>query len=128
VAGCCEYGDEPACACLTELLICCYLETISSLPRLFYPAIFCSVSSSYFVTNPFRLSLYLSKYNPIWAVPWFRSLLAGLSPRRSIHVGFVVDKVSLGQVFLPSSSVFPCQYIIPPSLSKLISSGEWVIC
>jgi hypothetical protein len=24
----------------------------------------------------------------------------------------------------PSSSVFPCQYIIPPSLSKLISSGE----
>jgi hypothetical protein len=27
-----------------------------------------------------------------------------------------------------SSSVFPCQYIIPPSLSKLISSGERVIC
>jgi hypothetical protein len=39
-------------------------------------------------------------------VPWLRSLLAGLSPRRpgfapeSIHVGFVVDKVALGQVFL----------------------------
>jgi hypothetical protein len=30
--------------------------------------------------------------------------------------------------FSPSSSVFPCQYIIPPSLSKLISSGECVIC
>jgi hypothetical protein len=29
--------------------------------------------------------------------------------------------------FYPSSSVFPCQYIIPPSLSKLISYGECVI-
>jgi hypothetical protein len=29
---------------------------------------------------------------------------------RLIHVGFVVDKLTLGQVFLPSSSVFPCQY------------------
>jgi hypothetical protein len=40
------------------------------------------------------------------AVPWLRSLVAGLSPQRpgfapwSIHVGFVVDKVALGQVFL----------------------------
>jgi hypothetical protein len=40
------------------------------------------------------------------AVPWLRSLVAGLSPRRpgfapgSIHVGFVVDRVALGQVFL----------------------------
>jgi hypothetical protein len=40
------------------------------------------------------------------AVPWLRSLVAGLSPGRpgiapgSIHVGFVVDKVALGQVFL----------------------------
>jgi hypothetical protein len=39
------------------------------------------------------------------AVPWLRWLVAGLSPRRpgfepgSIHVGFVVDKVALGQVF-----------------------------
>jgi hypothetical protein len=30
--------------------------------------------------------------------------------------------------FSLSSLVFPCQYIIPPSLSKLISSGERVIC
>jgi predicted secreted protein len=36
------------------------------------------------------------------AVPWLRSLVAGLSQRRpeispgSIHVGFVVDKVALG--------------------------------
>jgi hypothetical protein len=40
------------------------------------------------------------------AVPCLRSLVAGLSPRRhgfapgSIHVGFVVDKVALGQVSL----------------------------
>jgi hypothetical protein len=40
------------------------------------------------------------------AVPWLRSLVAGLSPRRpwftpgSIHVGFVVDKAALGQVFV----------------------------
>jgi hypothetical protein len=33
-----------------------------------------------------------------------------------------------GTGFPPSSLVFPCQYIIPPSLSKLISSGECVIC
>jgi hypothetical protein len=30
--------------------------------------------------------------------------------------------------FSPISSGFPCQYIIPPSLSKLISSGECLIC
>jgi hypothetical protein len=35
-------------------------------------------------------------------VPRLRSLVAGLSQRRpgSIHVGFVVDKVALGQVSL----------------------------
>jgi hypothetical protein len=38
-------------------------------------------------------------------VPWLRWLVADLSPRRpgfdpgSIYVGFVLDKVSLGQVF-----------------------------
>jgi hypothetical protein len=32
-----------------------------------------------------------------------------------------------GTGFSPSSSVFSCQYIIPPSLSKFISSGECVI-
>jgi hypothetical protein len=51
-----------------------------------------------------------------WAVPWLRRLVAGLSPRRfgfdpgSVHVGFVVDKVALGQVFSPCTSVSPCQY------------------
>jgi hypothetical protein len=33
-----------------------------------------------------------------------------------------------GTGFSLSSSVFPCQYIILLSLSKLISSGECVIC
>jgi hypothetical protein len=33
-----------------------------------------------------------------------------------------------GTGFPPSSSVFPCQYIISTSLSKLISCGECVIC
>jgi hypothetical protein len=28
----------------------------------------------------------------------------------SVHVGFVVDKVALGQVFSPSTSGFPCQF------------------
>jgi hypothetical protein len=40
-----------------------------------------------------------------YAVPWLRQLVAGLSSRSpgfvsgSIHVGFMVDKVALGQVF-----------------------------
>jgi hypothetical protein len=28
----------------------------------------------------------------------------------SVHLGFVVDKVALGHVFPPSTSVFPCQF------------------
>jgi hypothetical protein len=50
------------------------------------------------------------------AVLGLRWLVAGLSPRStgfaagSIHVGFVVDKVALGQVFLRVLRFFPCQY------------------
>jgi hypothetical protein len=49
------------------------------------------------------------------AVPWLKWLVAGLSPRRpgfaagSIHVGFVVDKVALEQVFLRVLR-FLCRY------------------
>jgi hypothetical protein len=32
-------------------------------------------------------------------VPWPRRLVAGPHRDRSVHVGFVVDKVALGQVF-----------------------------
>jgi hypothetical protein len=59
-----------------------------------------------------------------------RSLVAGLSPRRpgfapgSIHVGIVVDKVALGQVFLRVLRFYTVIIIIPPSLSKLISGGQ----
>jgi hypothetical protein len=41
-----------------------------------------------------------------WAVPWLRRLLSGISQQRSgfapgsVHVGFVVNKVALGQVLL----------------------------
>jgi hypothetical protein len=54
--------------------------------------------------------------NEEFAVPWLRRLVAGFPPLRpgfdsgSVHVGFVVDKVALGQVFPPSTSVFPCQF------------------
>jgi hypothetical protein len=67
------------------------------------------------------------------AVPWLRSLVASLSPWRpgfapgAIRMGFVVDKVALGQIFLRVLRFSPVN-IIPPSLSKLISSGECVIC
>jgi len=58
-------------------------------------------------------------------VPWLRRLVAGLSPRRpgfapgSVHVGFVVDKVALGQVFLRVLRFSPVS-IIPPWFSILI--------
>jgi hypothetical protein len=53
------------------------------------------------------------------AVPWLRRLVAGLSPRRSlfdpgsVHVGFVMDKVALGQVFLRILRVSPINFIPP---------------
>jgi hypothetical protein len=55
------------------------------------------------------------------AVPWLRRLVAGLSPQRpgfdpgSVHVGFVVEKVALGQVF-PRVPQFSPVSIIPPVL------------
>jgi hypothetical protein len=59
------------------------------------------------------------------AVPWLRWLVVGLSLRSpgfslgSIHVGFVVDKVALGQVFLRVFRFSPVS-IIPPSFSVRI--------
>jgi hypothetical protein len=71
----------------------------------------------------------------IWgrAVPWLRSLVAGLSPWRlgftpgSIHVGFVVDKVALGQVFLQVLQFSPVNISFHHH-SPNSSSGECVIC
>jgi hypothetical protein len=62
------------------------------------------------------------------AVPWIRSLIAGLSPQRPGLIRVNGGQSGAGTGFSQSSSVFPCQYIIPLSLSKLISSGECVIC
>jgi hypothetical protein len=65
------------------------------------------------------------------AVPWLRRLAAGLPPRRpgfdpgSVHVGFVVDKVALGQVFSLSSSVFPCQF--HSTGAPLLEKGQKII-
>jgi hypothetical protein len=56
-----------------------------------------------------------------WAVPWLRQLAAGLPPRRpgfdpgSAHVGFVVDKLALGQVFPRVLRLSPVN-LIPPML------------
>ena len=53
------------------------------------------------------------------AVPWLRRLVAGLPPRRpgfdpgSVHVGFVVNKVTLGQVFSRVLRFSPVN-LIPP--------------
>jgi hypothetical protein len=59
---------------------------------------------------------------PDTAEPWFRRLVADLSPRRpkfapgSVHVGFVVGKVALGHDFI---RFYPVN-IIPRCLSMLI--------
>jgi len=63
------------------------------------------------------------------AVPWLRRLVAGLSPRRpgfapgSVHVGFVVDKVALGQVFLRVLRFSPVNIHSTVALHTHISSG-----
>jgi hypothetical protein len=63
----------------------------------------------------------MRKQTPPMAVPWLRWLVAGLSPRRpgfhpgSVHVGFVVDNVALGQGF-PRILWFSPVNFIPPVL------------
>jgi hypothetical protein len=59
-------------------------------------------------------------------MPWLRRLVAGLPPRRpgfdpgSVHVGFLVDIVPLGQVF-PRVLRFSPVSFIPPVLHYLES-------
>jgi hypothetical protein len=49
-------------------------------------------------------------------VPWLRQLFASLSPQspgfnpKSICVGFLVERVTLGQVFVPVLQFFHSQY------------------
>jgi hypothetical protein len=51
------------------------------------------------------------------AVPWLRGLVAGLEPRRpgfdpcSVYLGFVVDNVALGHVFLGVLRYSPVKFI-----------------
>jgi hypothetical protein len=65
------------------------------------------------------------------ALPWLRRLAAGLPPRRpgfdpgSVHVGFVVDKVALGQGFPPSSLAFLCQF--HSTGAPLLGKGQKII-
>jgi hypothetical protein len=53
------------------------------------------------------------------AVTWLTLLAAGLPPRRpeffsgSVHVGFVVDEVTLGQVFPQVLGISPVNFIPP---------------
>jgi hypothetical protein len=62
-------------------------------------------------------------------VPWLRLLVVSLSPNRpgfapgSVHVGFVVDRVALGQVLLQVLR-FSLVSIIPPSLATLMYLGD----
>jgi hypothetical protein len=53
------------------------------------------------------------------AVPWLRRLVTGLPPQRpgfdpgSVHVGFVVDEVALGQVSPRVLRFSPVNFITP---------------
>jgi hypothetical protein len=69
--------------------------------------------------TPQRTRVWFPPMSSFKAVLWLRRLVAGLSPLRprfapgSIHVGFVVDKVALGQVFLPVLRFSPTNIISP---------------
>jgi hypothetical protein len=72
-------------------------------------------------SEDFTIYDFLSKLSRYKAAPWLRRLAAGLPPRRpgfdpgSVHVGYVVDKVALGQVF-PRELRFSPVNFIPPVL------------
>jgi hypothetical protein len=63
------------------------------------------------------------------AVPWLRQLVAGLSLQRprfisgSVHIGFAVHKVALGQIFLQVLCFFLHQYHSAMALHAHISPG-----
>jgi hypothetical protein len=68
------------------------------------------------------IAVIMSKYFRVMvfkAVPWLRRLAAGLPPRRpefdpwSVHVGLVVDKVALRQVFPRILRVSSVNFIPP---------------
>jgi hypothetical protein len=57
------------------------------------------------------------------------SLIAEARVRARVNSSGICGRQSgTGTGFSPSSSLFPCQYIIPPWLLKLVSCGKCVIC
>jgi hypothetical protein len=84
-----------------------------------------NTTESYF--NPLiSYSTFHSYWRKPETVPWLKRLSAGLSPWRpgfapeSVHLGFVVDKVELAQVFLRVLRFSPVS-IIPPLLHTHLS-------
>jgi hypothetical protein len=67
------------------------------------------------------------------AVPWLRRLVVGPSPQRpgfdpgSVHVGFLVDTVALGQVFFPRVLRFSLVSFIPPVLYYMEKRKKLII-
>jgi hypothetical protein len=59
--------------------------------------VYANKSHCQYVSEPFLDNLFTIAVLPM-AVPWLRRLVTGFSLQRSVHVGFVVDKVALGQV------------------------------
>jgi hypothetical protein len=43
---------------------------------------------------------------------------------RSVHIGFLMDKVALGKYFIRVFQFFPCQYHYTVALHTHMSSGE----
>jgi hypothetical protein len=76
----------------------------------------------------FRLLLTVMKGRAIAQVVSGRPFTAEARVRARVNpCGICGGQSDTGTGFSPSSWGFPCQYIIPPSLFKLISSGECVI-
>jgi hypothetical protein len=60
--------------------------------------------------------LYLDEICASMAVPWLRALMAGLSPwiplfaSWPVQMGFMVNRMAVGQGSFSSSLFIPCQY------------------
>jgi hypothetical protein len=86
---------------------------------LWFVHVFRNTEHAYLAKRLKAFFFYRSTEYSSWAVPWLRRLVSGLSPRRtgfdprSVHVGFVMDEVALGQVFTRVPRVFPVNFVPP---------------